>query len=293
MGKERSRKARAPEERPSEEIAVSQEHRTVWVFPETDQLPIRYLGRCIPEIPRLCIKRFSEPGDLVLDPFMGSGTAVGEAISLGRKAIGIDAADNAVKATLKRLEQYFPWTTPGGSIDEWSEKPNHSEDHPLIMKGDARHLPLGDEEIDFVFAHVPYWSVITYSTPEEKNPFDMSRIWALENFHKELLKAFRESFRVLKWNKYVAVLVGDVRQGGRKIPLGYTSLALLLNAGFQFYDMIIKVSDNAISMRRPVVAMKAVEENRSITAHEYIIVARKTKASYNKIGLDFLSGDGA
>jgi len=264
---------------------VPQEYRTVWVFPETDQLPIKYLGRCIPEIPRYCLKRFSQPGDLVLDAFMGSGTAVGECIRMEREVIGIDAADSALRTTIKRLHRL-----PKLPIDRWNEDRQGRRIVPVIMKGDTRKLPLKNEQIDFIFAHVPYWSVITYTTPEEKNPFDMSRVWSLSNFHAELLLAFRQLFRVLKWEKYCAVLVGDVRQGGRKIPLGYTNLALLLEAGFQFYDMIIKVSENAISMRRPVVAKKAIQEDRSITAHEYVLVVKKARNKYNDIGLDFLRG---
>lgn len=265
---------------------VAQEYTTVWVFPETDQLPIRYLGRCIPEIPRYCLKRFSEPGDLVLDPFMGSGTAVGECITMGRNVIGIDPADSAIKATIKRLRKYFPKTT----IEKWFEGKKENKIVPVIFKGDARKIPLKNDQVDFIFAHVPYWSVITYTTPEEKNPSDISRVWSLKKFHENLLTAFRQLFRVLKWEKYCAVLVGDVRQGGRKIPLGYTNLALLLDAGFQFYDMIIKVSENAISMRRPIVAKKAVEQDRSITAHEYVLVVKKAQKKYNDIGLDFLRG---
>lgn len=269
-----------------EVIEVPQEYTTVWIFPETDQLPIRYLGRCIPEIPRYCLKRFSKRGDLVLDPFMGSGTAIGECIRMGRNVVGIDPADSAIEATIKRLGRYFPKIT----MEKWVEGKKEGKIVPLIIKGDARKIPLKNEQVDFIFAHVPYWSVITYTTPEEKNPFDISRVWSLSKFHGELLIAFRQLFRVLKWGKYCAILVGDVRQGGRKIPLGYTNLTLLLEAGFQFYDMIIKVSENAISMRRPIVAKKAIEEDRSITAHEYVLVVKKARNKYNDIGLNFLRG---
>jgi DNA modification methylase len=217
---------------------------------------------------------------------MGSGTAVGECINMGRNVIGIDAADSAIKTTTKRLHRFYPES----SIEKWMENRQGRNVISVIMKGDTRKLPIKTEKIDFIFAHVPYWSVITYTTPEEKNLFDLSRVWSLSNFHSELLMAFRQLFRVLKWEKYCAVLVGDVRQGGRKIPLGYTNLALLLEAGFQFYDMIIKVSENAISMRRPIVAKKAVQEDRSITVHEYVIVVKKARNKYNDIGLDFIRG---
>ncbi len=47
----------------------------------------------------------SRPGDLVLDPFCGSGTAPAAAVSLGRRAIGIDLSEKAVELARSRLER--------------------------------------------------------------------------------------------------------------------------------------------------------------------------------------------
>lgn len=43
-------------------------------------------------LPEWFIKLLSDPGDLVLDPFVGSGTTCVAAVGLGRSAVGIDAA---------------------------------------------------------------------------------------------------------------------------------------------------------------------------------------------------------
>lgn len=45
----------------------------------------------------------TNPGDLVLDCYCGSGTTLEAAAILGRRFIGIDAAEAAIKATVKRL----------------------------------------------------------------------------------------------------------------------------------------------------------------------------------------------
>lgn len=47
-------------------------------------------ARFIPEIPRWALRNFSKPGDVVLDPFCGSGTTLIEARKLGCSVIGID-----------------------------------------------------------------------------------------------------------------------------------------------------------------------------------------------------------
>ncbi len=51
-----------------------------------------YAGRMHPSIARGAINRWSDPGDVVLDPFCGSGTVLVEAMGSGRTALGIDAS---------------------------------------------------------------------------------------------------------------------------------------------------------------------------------------------------------
>jgi site-specific DNA-methyltransferase (adenine-specific) len=57
----------------------------------------------------------SNPGDVVLDPFCGSGTALLAAQRLGRSWIGMDASEEAVKLSKQRLAPGTPGTpgTPG------------------------------------------------------------------------------------------------------------------------------------------------------------------------------------
>jgi hypothetical protein len=50
----------------------------------------RYPARFSPIFVREVIRQYSQPGQVVLDPFMGGGTSIVEALALGRKAIGVD-----------------------------------------------------------------------------------------------------------------------------------------------------------------------------------------------------------
>ncbi len=49
------------------------------------------------------VRLASNPGDVVLDPFCGSGTTLVAARSLGRVAIGIDSSADAIAVTARRL----------------------------------------------------------------------------------------------------------------------------------------------------------------------------------------------
>ena len=65
----------------------------------------KYPARFSPEFARAAIHRFTQPGDVILDPFMGSGTTLVEALIAGRHAIGTDISSLAyflaqVKTTL-------------------------------------------------------------------------------------------------------------------------------------------------------------------------------------------------
>jgi hypothetical protein len=50
----------------------------------------KYPARFSPIFAAAAIKAFTEPGDLVLDPHAGGGTALVEAIASGREAVGVD-----------------------------------------------------------------------------------------------------------------------------------------------------------------------------------------------------------
>lgn len=77
------------------------------------------------------IEACSQPGDLVLDPCMGSGTTVAVAARLARRVIGIDQSPVAMMVTRERLER------AGVSFQEWSvSRDAHADDErPLAASG--------------------------------------------------------------------------------------------------------------------------------------------------------------
>jgi len=61
-----------------------------------------------PEIPEICIKAGSKPGDTILDPFSGAGTTGVVAEKLGRKYIGIELNPDYCSMSERRIDAVQP-----------------------------------------------------------------------------------------------------------------------------------------------------------------------------------------
>lgn len=84
--------------------------RDVWTV-STVSFPGSHFAVYPPELIRPCIRAGSEPGDIVLDPFSGSGTTGAVANFEGRRYVGIDLNSEYLDMSLKtRFQQpTLPW----------------------------------------------------------------------------------------------------------------------------------------------------------------------------------------
>ena len=57
------------------------------------------------DLPKRCIKLFSFVGDVVLDPFAGSGTTLIESIENKRKFIGLELEQEYCDLCIKRIKK--------------------------------------------------------------------------------------------------------------------------------------------------------------------------------------------
>jgi DNA modification methylase len=230
---------------------------TIWSFPKRGNWATHrgdYRGNWAPEIPRNLIMRYSEKGDTILDPFVGSGTTIIETKLLGRKGIGIDINPDAIKLAKKRIE--------------FSKLFN---EHQELKVGDARDLSfVKDSSIDLICAHPPYADAIQYTDGIEG---DLSFIRNVDEFANEMEKVAKECYRVLKPGKYCGILIGDIRRKKRAIPIGFKVMSSFLNAGFTLKEIIIKLQHECKTTS--LWGRKSIEYNFLLLAHEYLFVFEK------------------
>lgn len=69
------------------------------------------------ELPRRIIKLFTDPGEIVLDCFVGSGTTAVAAVSEGRQYIGIDKEYKSVEISKKSIESLNSYTSEPVQMD--------------------------------------------------------------------------------------------------------------------------------------------------------------------------------
>ena len=80
----------------------------------------RYPARFSPEFARAVINNMSEPGDIILDPYMGGGTTIVEALAAGRNAYGVDL--NALAVFITRVKTTFLSKRNAEEIWDWVER---------------------------------------------------------------------------------------------------------------------------------------------------------------------------
>ncbi|MBE5969207.1 MAG: methyltransferase domain-containing protein [Lachnospiraceae bacterium] len=230
------------------------EQTTVWSFPIRGNWAThsgKYRGNWSPYIPRNLILRYSNPGDWILDQFVGSGTTLVEAKLLNRNAIGVDINPHSV------------------SLSETNLNFNRNTKSKIFIKqGNAMDLSiLKDESIDLICTHPPYLDIIKYSKDIRGDLSLLSK----DKFWKAIEKVASESYRVLKKEKYCAVMMGDIRQEGDVVPLGFKTMQSFINMGFKLKEIIIKEQHNCKSTGK----WMNIKRNFLLLAHEYIFVFYK------------------
>lgn len=224
-----------------------------------------YHGNFVPQVPRQLFSRYTKKGDWILDPFMGSGTALIESQRMGRNSIGIDLNESVVNEAFDRI---------------------HQEDNPecktIGYVGDSKTINI-QEKLDslninnyqFIIFHPPYWDIIKFSNEKE----DLSNSDTLESFLDGFGQVIDNTSKHLEKKRYCAVVIADKYANGQIVPLGFHCMNLFLEKGFLLKAILVKDFDRTRGKagQNAIWRYRALANDFYIFDHEYIFVFKKVK----------------
>lgn len=240
---------------------------SLWIINKRDNSGIHsghYHGNFIPQIPYQLFSRYTKKGDWILDPFMGSGTSIIEAINMDRNSIGIELQENIVENVYSRLSQV-----------------NNNSKY-ILFQGDSANLNIEQklkqsavERVQFIIYHPPYWDIIKFSD----NKDDLSNATSLHNFLDKFSQVIDNTSKILEKNRYCALVIGDKYANSQIIPLGYYCMNLFLEKNFLLKAIVVKNFDETKgkSGTKGIWRYRALASDFYIFKHEYIFVFKKLR----------------
>lgn len=217
------------------------EATTLWDYPrqsygKTPKGDNKYPGVTPAFIIYNMIRRYTKPGDLVVDPMAGSGTTLDVCKEEARRCIAYDISSTRTD----------------------------------IIQNDARSIPLPDNSVDMIFVDSPYGDNVKYND----HPLDIGKISAeSERFYDELERVMDECYRILKNGKVLGWLIGDQWVKKRFTPVGFKIYERLCKY-FEPVDIICVVRRGQASNTN-IWYKRALQFNFYLRGFKYLLLMRK------------------
>lgn len=271
--------------------------RSVWPFKDTESNAKTGLhpAQFSAVIPYRAIKMYSYVDEIVLDPFVGTGTTLLEARKLGRHSIGLDINPEFIELARRRLEneplveQATGLGDKSGAFEQLSlletrkryvvdESHLHNYE-PILRLDDARKMQtVDDNSIDLIVTHPPYWNAVQISELDN----DLSNVGddQYDYFLSEMGEVFDQFRRVLKPDRVVVIVIGDVMRKVNDItqlfPIHSDFIQLMKDRGFVTWDIFIWETKIRKSGGKPLMGSYPYPHKLfSQFAHNYVLVFRK------------------
>jgi len=203
-------------------------------------------------LPARCIELFTHRGDLVLDPFMGTGSTLVAAQDLERNAVGFDLKKEYVELAGSRLKQS---TLFGKSTKQ------------IAIHAEAHEIPkyLKNESVALCVTSPPYANMLnrqrlnkTYRSDLRKNehflkvlqysndPRDLGTMQS-EPYIETLTEIYKGIFPLLKPKAHCIINVNDLWENNRRILLHAHIIEALQSVGYELRNIIVWDKRNLVN----------------------------------------------
>ncbi len=223
------------------------------------------------------IEFFTKRNQWVLDPFMGTGSALIAASEIGRNAVGIELSKKYFDITKRRIEE---------NLSSGKTFPLHgsSEDLSLLLEKNN----LKDIRFDYVITSPPYWNQLkrNYIRQKSRDEKGLDTIYSVDDkdigniddyneFIEKQARIFDKVFDVTKDKGYLTIITNNVYFEGRLYPLAFDTAISLTKRGEKSWTL----KDEKIWLQNDK-ALIALGVNSAWVAnrhHQYCLILRKEK----------------
>jgi len=166
---------------------------SLWIIKERDKSGKHkniYHGNFIPQIPNQLIRRYTNENDIILEPFMGSGTTLFECEQLNRKYIGFDINPDML--------EYVNNSMSDGNYKEnfYINNCNSLDTLEVDKNIEIANKRFNKNSVQFILMHPPYMDIVKFTD----NQNDLSQIDNINEFVKKFKIICENSIKYLDKN---------------------------------------------------------------------------------------------
>lgn len=189
------------------------------------------------------IEQFTHRGELVLDPFVGSGTTLLAAQDLDRNALGFDLKQEYVDLSNSRV----------------SEPPADCHCRQMAFCDDARNIVnrVAQGTVKLAFTSPPYANILNRERKNKSRRGDLREneqfgkveqysqdprdlgILDADSFEKQISEIFRDMMPVFQEKAHILINITDAWIDGKRVPLHINIINAMRAAGYEFRNTII------------------------------------------------------
>ena len=226
---------------------------------------------------------FTRKGELVVDPFVGTGSTLVAALETGRSGIGFEIVKKYADIARGRVKDSLTQNAVRGT-------PESGSSWTRIVTGDSSKLSKAWREkgfplADYCITSPPYWNQLRKSHMRQKgraekgldttysdNPHEIGNIEDYNDFLRALKRTFDEVHKVMKPNGYLTIITNNVFSDGRMFPLAFDTVSTLAAEPYAWTPKDEKVWCQDDKTLLPLGVFNAWVGNRH---HQYCLIFRK------------------
>jgi DNA modification methylase len=197
------------------------------------------------------IELFSHKGELIMDPFLGSGTTLVAARDLDRNAVGFDLNCDYIELSKNRLaqQQFYPTS------------------QQIAICDDARNIPLylDEESISLTLTSPPYANLLNRKRKNksrrgvERKNYQYMKVeqysqderdlgtYNMDDYKKSITEIYSKILPLTKIKGHNVINVPDYWWENKRVPLHIHVTEAVGNAGFELRNIIIWDRTNIVN----------------------------------------------